>query len=174
MQLKAVVFPAPLGPIRPTISNSSTFRLTSERAWSPPKRIDSSTASRRGIDTLGGHAALEMHLEALTLQPPADRRRDRAEAVGLEDQGEDRQEAREGGDDVDGVVLEKADRASPVGQVLATQDVQQGEDHDAPPTPQAPDDGDDEVGQGHVGEGEVDGDDVAPPGGEEGAGDSRI
>ena len=36
--LKAVVFPAPLGPIRPTISPSPTSNETSSSATMPPKR----------------------------------------------------------------------------------------------------------------------------------------
>src|SRR3954451_2294981 len=39
MQLKAVVLPAPLGPIIPTISHSSTVRLIPSTAVRPPKRI---------------------------------------------------------------------------------------------------------------------------------------
>src|SRR5437763_14931421 len=121
MQLKPVVFPAPLGPMRPTISNSSTLRLTSERACRPPKRIDSSTASRTGIDTLGARPGREIQLEALALQPPADRRGDGAQTVGLEDQGEDGGHTRQSGDDVDGVVLQEADRLPPVRQVFAAE-----------------------------------------------------
>src|SRR6266550_9039512 len=100
MQLKHVVFPAPLGPMRPTISNSSTLRLTSESACSPPKRIDSSTDSRTGIDALGARPGLQVQLEALALQPPADRSGDGAQSVGLEDQREDGEQPRQGGDDV--------------------------------------------------------------------------
>src|SRR5437764_11071366 len=149
MQLKHVVLPAPLGPMRPTISNSSTLRLTSDRACSPPKRMDSSTDSRTGIDALGSRPALELHLEALTLEPAPDGRRHRPEAFGLEDQGEDGEHPRKGGDDVDGVVLQEADRPTPVGQVLAPEHVEQGEDHDAAPAPKAADDGDDQVRQGN-------------------------
>ena len=45
-QLKKVVFPAPLGPMRPTISPSCTFMLTSSTAVRPPKRIVTPLASR--------------------------------------------------------------------------------------------------------------------------------
>src|SRR3954471_186814 len=110
MQLKQVVLPAPLGPIRPTISNSSTFRLTSSRACRPPKRIESSSASRTGIDALRSRASRQIELEALALQPSSDGRREGAQALGLEDQGDDRQHTRQRGDDIDGVVLEEADR----------------------------------------------------------------
>ena len=46
MQLKSVVLPAPLGPIRPQIAPGATSKLTSSRAVTPPKRIETpSTAS---------------------------------------------------------------------------------------------------------------------------------
>jgi len=38
--LKMVVLPAPLGPIRPTISPSSRWRLKSETALRPPKEME--------------------------------------------------------------------------------------------------------------------------------------
>src|SRR6266704_3573313 len=133
MQLKHVVLPAPLGPMSPTISNSSTLTLTSSSACSPPKRIDSSSASRTGIDALRPRPAGEVDVEALSLQPPPDRCRERAEALGLEDQRHDGEHTRQGRDDEDGVVLEEADRPPPVGQILPAQDVEHGEEHDAAP-----------------------------------------
>src|SRR5438552_9423111 len=153
MQLNAVVLPAPLGPMSPTISYSSTCRLTSRSACRPPKRIESSTASRTGIDALRSRSAGQVDVEALPLQPPADRRRERPDALGLEDQGDDGQEPGEGGDDVDGVVLDEADRLPDVGEVLASQHVEEGEHHDPPSSSQAADDGDDQVGQGGGGDG---------------------
>ena len=46
-QLKNVVFPAPLGPIRLTISLSSTWKSTFERAVRPPKeRVRFFTSSK--------------------------------------------------------------------------------------------------------------------------------
>src|SRR5438132_10852203 len=148
MQLKPVVLPAPLGPMRPTISNSSTLRLTSDSACSPPKRMESSMASRTGIDALRARPGLEVQPEPLALQPLADRRRDRAQSLGLEDQGEDGEQARQRRDHEDGVVLQEADRPPPVGQVLAAQDVEQGEDDDAAPPAQTADHGDDQVREG--------------------------
>src|SRR5205807_4607648 len=118
MQLKHVVLPAPLGPMRPTNSNSSTLRLTSRRACRPPNRIDSSLASRTGIDALRSAAARQIHFEALAFQPPANRSGERAQAFGLEDQRDDGQQPGQGGDHVDGVVLEEADRRPPVRKVL--------------------------------------------------------
>src|SRR3954454_21139521 len=104
MQLKQVVLPAPLGPMSPTISNSSTFRATSSSACRPPKRIDRSMASRTGIGLLRTRSAAGVRLEALTFEPTTDWRRDRAQPLGLEDHREDGEHAREGRDDVDGVV----------------------------------------------------------------------
>src|SRR3954453_7035615 len=108
MQLKHVVLPAPLGPMRPTISNRATCRPTSRRAWSPPKRIDRSTASRTGIDTLGARPTAGVHVESLTLEPAPDRRRDRSQPLGLEDHRENGEDPGQRGDDVDGVVLQEA------------------------------------------------------------------
>ena len=48
-QLKKVVFPAPLGPISPTISPSCTCMLTSSTAVRPPKRIVTLLASRTTV-----------------------------------------------------------------------------------------------------------------------------
>src|SRR5688572_4125316 len=46
MQLNSVVLPAPFGPMIPTISHRSARRDTSERACTPPKRIDTCEVSR--------------------------------------------------------------------------------------------------------------------------------
>src|ERR1041384_2421777 len=92
MQLKMVVFPAPLGPMRPTISNSLTRRLTSVSACTPPKRMETPTASRTGIDPLGPAPAVAK-LEPAALEPPAQRGGERAETLGLEDQGHDGEHA---------------------------------------------------------------------------------
>src|SRR4051794_26768822 len=94
MQLKIVVFPAPLGPIRPTISNSPTRTLTSRSACRPPKRIDRPLVSRTGTDRLRSRPGVgAVHAEPAALEPPPDGRSDGAQAVGLEDQGEDRKGA---------------------------------------------------------------------------------
>src|SRR5512139_577314 len=50
-RLKRVVFPAPLGPIRPKTSPSRTSRLTPSRALSPPKILLAWFTSRNG-DTI--------------------------------------------------------------------------------------------------------------------------
>src|SRR5262245_22340434 len=48
-RLKQVVLPAPLGPMRPTISPSSTLRPTWFTAARPPKYLVRLRASRSGI-----------------------------------------------------------------------------------------------------------------------------
>src|SRR3954454_11347611 len=107
MQLKIVVLPAPLGPIRPTISNSPTRTLTSRSACSPPKRMDTPSVSRTGIDPLRARSRTGVvHAEALALQPAPDRRGQRAHPVGLEDEGHDRQRAGDGLHEVPGVRLQ--------------------------------------------------------------------
>src|SRR3954447_1009782 len=55
MQLNAVVLPAPLGPIRPTISHSSTLRFRPSTAVRPPKRMVRSRTS--STDTGALHRA---------------------------------------------------------------------------------------------------------------------
>ncbi len=53
MQLKSVVLPAPLGPIRPTISPGSMTSETSRLATRPPNRlVHDSTSSRAGTGQL--------------------------------------------------------------------------------------------------------------------------
>src|SRR5262249_33800128 len=57
MRLKTVVFPAPLGPMRKTISPSSTWKLTSLVASSPPKRLLTFSNSRIRAIALSLHRA---------------------------------------------------------------------------------------------------------------------
>src|SRR5437016_3864410 len=111
MQLKIVVFPAPLGPINPTISNSLTWSETPDRACRPPKRIDTPLASRTGM-------------EPFPFQPSADRRGDRAEPVGLEDQRHDGKPTGDRLDDQLLVVLDElhAEKVRQIRQILATDD----------------------------------------------------
>src|SRR5947199_9119529 len=111
MQLKIVVFPAPLGPMRPTISNSSTLMETSRNACSPPKRIDTCSVSRTGIDPLRAGPAAHVHAETPAFEPSSDGRRDRAQPLRLEDQREDGEDARHSLDDIAGVGLQPAGKA---------------------------------------------------------------
>ena len=48
-QLRNVVFPDPFGPIRPTTSPSRSRRDTFRSAWTPPKRLLTSTASSTAL-----------------------------------------------------------------------------------------------------------------------------
>src|SRR5581483_5969977 len=131
MQLKIVVFPAPLGPMRPTISYSFTRMLTSVSAWTPPKRMLTSVASRTDIDALRAATAVP-ELEPLALQPPADGRRERAQALGLEDQGEDCQHAGDHLHVVPGVGRHRlVDVLGQLGKVEPAEDVEDREGGDA-------------------------------------------
>src|SRR5213079_291103 len=106
MQLKIVVLPAPLGPISPTISNSPTLIETSRNACRPPKRMDTSWVSRTGIDALRSRSAADVHTETASLEPSPDRRGDRPQALWLEDQREDGEDAGHDLDHVAGVGLQ--------------------------------------------------------------------
>src|SRR5262245_30045904 len=52
-QLNNVVFPAPLGPIRPTIWPGIMSNETDSRATMPPKRIVTSRTASSGVDVSG-------------------------------------------------------------------------------------------------------------------------
>src|SRR5437879_12189809 len=78
--LNVVVLPAPFGPMMPTISNSSTWMVTSRAACRPPKRIESSRASSTDI---GDHHLLHAPscpVEPLAGDPLLDRAHDLADA----------------------------------------------------------------------------------------------
>src|SRR3954453_9536221 len=107
MQLKMVVLPAPLGPMRPTISNSSTLSVTSRSACRPPKRIETPVASR-----------IAMQLEPFAFEPAAQRRGQHADAVGLEDECEDGQQAGQALHEDVSVVGQPAGAEEVVGQLL--------------------------------------------------------
>src|SRR5437868_6141588 len=78
MQLNAVVLPAPLGPIRPTISHSSTDRLSPSIATRPPKRIvrsRTSSTDTAALQSAGpGFAVWVMKGELVPGEPAGDRR----------------------------------------------------------------------------------------------------
>src|SRR3954470_18762255 len=90
MQLKAVVLPAPFGPMRPTISNSLTSRLTSCSACRPPKRIDRSRTSSTDTGALHmsgtGVGRVVVQRERMTGQPARQRPQLGTEAARVEDQ----------------------------------------------------------------------------------------
>src|SRR5689334_18308000 len=90
MQLKAVVLPAPFGPMSPTISNSLTVRVRSCRACRPPKRMDRSETSSTDTGALhcrGTGVQVVVHLEAVARHPARDRPQRRSEAARVEDEG---------------------------------------------------------------------------------------
>src|SRR4051794_11193635 len=106
MQLKAVVLPAPFGPMRPTISNSLTVRVRSCRACRPPKRIDRSETSSTDTGALhsrGTGVHVVMQLEAVPRHPAGDRPQLRTEATPVEDQGLQQQQRPDEGCEVAGL-----------------------------------------------------------------------
>src|SRR6187402_58489 len=94
MQLNAVVLPAPLGPMSPTISNSLTWRLRSSSACRPPKRIDRSRTSSTDIGALHrGRAGVRgVHRERLAGQPARERPDLLTDATGIQREGEQQPE----------------------------------------------------------------------------------
>src|SRR5919106_184114 len=96
MRLNSVVFPAPLGPITPTISHSPADRLTSRLAWTPPKAMEQSRASSTDVThpDLGLLGAVEA--EPATLQPALHRPDLLADTARV---GGEREEQEHGSDD---------------------------------------------------------------------------
>src|SRR5206468_9472912 len=105
MQLNAVVLPAPLGPISPTISHSSTFRFSPSIAVRPPKRMVRSRTS--STDTAALHrsdatvAIRVMQAELVAREPPRERPDHLAESTGVEDHGLPQQAGADGVRDVE-------------------------------------------------------------------------
>src|SRR5438309_9762667 len=92
MQLNAVVLPAPLGPISPTISHSLTARFKPSIAVSPPKRIVRSRTSSTDITAPGQSgrsriAVLVVQREAPPGEPSRERPQHLAEPARVEDDG---------------------------------------------------------------------------------------
>src|SRR3954452_18041811 len=109
MQLKAVVLPAPFGPISPTISHSSTFRLSPSIAVRPPKRMVRSRTSR--TDTAALHrsdAAVAIRVvqrERVAGEPPREWTNDLTETTGVEDHRLQQQHSADDVRDVELVVV---------------------------------------------------------------------
>src|SRR4051794_35642337 len=106
MQLKAVVLPAPLGPIRPTISNSLTVRVRSCSACSPPKRIDRSVTSSTDTGALhrcGTGIRVVVELEPVTGHPARDRPHGGPQASRVEDEGLEEEQRTDEGREVAGL-----------------------------------------------------------------------
>src|ERR1700722_18506517 len=57
--LKRVVLPEPLGPISPEMDPCSTSREQPERAWRPPKALDTPSARRSVVTRVGPHRRLD-------------------------------------------------------------------------------------------------------------------
>ena len=107
MQLNAVVLPAPLGPISPTISHSLTVRLSPSMAVRPPKRMVRSRTSSTDITAPGqGRSCcvtvLVVQREAMTGEPLRERPQHLPETAGVED---DRLQQQPRADDVGDVGL---------------------------------------------------------------------
>src|SRR3954470_23375788 len=108
MQLKAVVLPAPLGPIRPTISHSSTLRFRPSIAVRPPKRMVRSRTSSTDTGTLHlacpGVAVGVVEGELRAAEPASERPDDLPEPAGVEDDGLQQQHCADDVRDVELVV----------------------------------------------------------------------
>src|SRR3954453_23133068 len=116
MQLNAVVLPAPLGPISPTISHSSTDKLRLSIAVRPPKRMVRSRTSSTDTAALhrsdGGPAVRVVQRELVAAEPAGERPDDLSQSPGVED---DRLEKQHGADDVGDVELVVAVERAPAG-----------------------------------------------------------
>src|SRR3954447_7303463 len=106
MQLNAVVLPAPLGPIRPTISHSSTLRFRPSTAVRPPKRMVRSRTSSTDTGALHracpGVAVGVVEGELVAGEPTRERAQHLAETTGIQD---DRLQEQHRTDDVGDVEL---------------------------------------------------------------------
>src|SRR4051812_20184296 len=107
MQLKAVVLPAPFGPINPTISHSLTARLSPSTAVSPPNRIVRSRTSSTDITASGERGGgrvtmVVVQREPMAGEPLGERTQHLAEPARVED---DRLEQQHRADDVGDVRL---------------------------------------------------------------------
>src|SRR5438270_12790058 len=90
MQLNAVVLPAPFGPIRPTISHSSTVRLSPSIAVRPPKRMVRSRTSSTDTAALHRSDAAAVRVvqgERVAGEPPRERPDDLTETTRVEHHG---------------------------------------------------------------------------------------
>src|SRR4051794_3935455 len=117
MQLNAVVLPAPLGPISPTISHSLTARFRPSMAVSPPKRMVRSRTSSTDITAPGqgrcrGVTMLVVQRETMSGEPLCERTQHLSEAARIED---DRLQQQHRADDVGDVGLVVGVEVQPAG-----------------------------------------------------------
>src|SRR5688500_4500137 len=147
MMLNVVAWPAPLGPMTPTISQSPALSVTSLAAWTPPKRMEQPRTS--STDIAHPHFRLVGVLEAEppAAQPTLQRQDLLAHAAGMACEGE-QQEHRPDHDR--GVLLRQELERGNV-EAVAEQLLEEvghepeecGADDHPRPVPQTPDDGHD-------------------------------
>src|SRR4051812_10869779 len=119
MQLNAVVLPAPLGPISPTISHSLTARFKPSMAMRPPKRMVRSRTSSTDITTSsqssgGCITVLVVQREPMPCEPLRERSQHLPETARIED---DRLQQQARADDVGDVSLVVGVEVEPSGVV---------------------------------------------------------
>src|SRR3954468_8645755 len=117
MQLNAVVLPAPLGPISPTISHSLTARFSPSMAGRPPKRMVRSRTSSTDITAPGQSGGgcitvLVVQREPMPGEPLRERTQHLPETTGVED---DRLQQQARADDVGDVGLVVGVEVQPTG-----------------------------------------------------------
>src|SRR3954447_5314577 len=148
MQLNAVVLPAPLGPISPTISHSLTARLSPSMAVRPPKRMVRSRTSSTDITTSGqssggGITVLVVQRETMPCEPLRERTQHLPQTTGVED---DRLQQQARADDVGDVGLVVGVEVQPSRVVCdarkqrVDQREERGRGNDAGAVAEAPDD----------------------------------
>src|SRR3954453_11737674 len=119
MQLNAVVLPAPLGPISPTVSHSLTARFSPSMAVRPPKRMVRSRTSSTDITASGQSSGgcvtgLVVQREPMPCEPLRERPHHLPETARIED---DRLQQQALDDDVGDVVLLVVIEVQPSGVV---------------------------------------------------------
>src|SRR5438445_8570106 len=102
MMLKVVVLPAPLGPMRPTISHSPARSVTSLAACTPPKRMEQPRVSSTDIGHPHLALAVLVDVEPLAPQPTLEGPDLLADASRMGGEGEQQQQRP---DDQGGVLL---------------------------------------------------------------------
>src|SRR4028119_1149417 len=90
--LNVVVFPAPLGPMMPTISHSPTARLTSLAACTPPKRMEQLRTSSTDIGDLHLLGTVVVQVEPVPREPALERTDLLPDPAREADEGQDEQQ----------------------------------------------------------------------------------
>src|SRR5689334_2580560 len=137
MQLNSVVLPAPLGPMRPTISPLSMTSETLLLATRPPKRlVADSTLSSVAIALAVGGGRPRRRTAPLAAEPPLPRQRQQARRT----EGGDEDDDHAVDDQVDAAAGERS-RAERGAHDLRDGDEDHRAEHRAPQMPDAADDG---------------------------------